>query len=192
MAKRKKAPRKGRKNPSSGGGVKQPRFAFTTKYRNFPAELKVPVEIGAYQPSHSMITTPTPGADLGMQGFKAIIDTGATASVLSQKVVDALGLISIGQRKVHTANGIATQPVFLVTIGLPNGIMVPGLQVTCANKLAGTEVLIGMDIINYGDMALSQDGAGNRVLSFQEPSMTNIDFVADIRKENEGKPFFYG
>ena len=72
----------------------------------------------------------------------AIWDTGATRSVISQKVVDACGLEAIGVQKVYHAQGEASDvEAFLVNIGLPNNVEFQGLRVTLG-VLRSADVLI--------------------------------------------------
>ena len=79
---------------------------------------------------------------------KAIWDTGATATVITENVVKALGLVPTGMSNVNTANGVAVQNTYIIDVVLPTGLMVKDVTVTGAMALSGgCEVLIGMDII---------------------------------------------
>ncbi len=61
-------------------------------------------------------------------------------------------------------------------------VQIAGVEVTEGN-LTGCDVLIGMDIINLGDFALTNlDDV--TVLSFQMPSANHIDFVKSRRKNS--------
>src|SRR4051812_30142169 len=81
--------------------------------------------------------------------FDAVWDTGATSSVISQRVVDHCQLKPISIAEVHTANGSCWSEVFLVNVRLPNGIGFRDVRVT-NQRLLGHPVLIGMDIICQG------------------------------------------
>ncbi|MFP5042698.1 retroviral-like aspartic protease family protein [Parasediminibacterium sp. JCM 36343] len=61
---------------------------------------------------------------------KAIWDTGATATVITDNVVRALGLIATGMSHVHTANGITIQNTYIVDVILPNGAKIESVTVT--------------------------------------------------------------
>jgi predicted aspartyl protease len=114
--------------------------------------------------------TPTPS----LVTFQAVWDTGATGSVISQRVVDQCRLEPIGLTDVITTAGMHRCQVYLVNIFLPNSVDFPNVPVTKA--IAGnTDVLIGMDLINKGDFALTHKD-GNTVFSFRYPSMALIDF----------------
>ena len=115
-----------------------------------------------------------------MVEFDALWDTGATGSVISQRVVDACGLQPTGTRKVYHAQGEADDvPAFLINIGLPNNVEIHGLPVIFG-VLQGVSVLIGMDIIGMGDFAVTNRDGRTR-FSFRIPSRASIDFVAEDR-----------
>ena len=107
--------------------------------------------------------------------FKAIWDTGATCSVISQKVVDTLGLKPTGIARFLTAAGEQTTETYLVNLILPNQIRYECVRV-CVAEISCTDVLIGMDIITAGDFAVTNQG-GKTTFSFRHPSMERFDFV---------------
>jgi predicted aspartyl protease len=107
----------------------------------------------------------------------ALWDTGATNTVITKSVADGLGIKPIGKATVHHANGESETDVYLVNIGLPNTVVIPGVRVT-EGKLTGADVLIGMDIISLGDFAITHKNEhGGTTLSFCIPSVEEIDFV---------------
>lgn len=85
-------------------------------------------------------------------GVSAIWDTGATGSVITQKVVDACGLKQTGVRKVRGVHGEALSPTFLVNLEIPPNTGIPALTVTLGELGDQVGLLIGMDIINLGDL----------------------------------------
>jgi len=107
----------------------------------------------------------------------AIWDTGATGTVISQKVIDDCGLKPIGMTRVNTASdkGILTT-VYFASIILPNKVIIPQLRVTRGTIVGDAEVLVGMDIISHGDFAVTNYG-DKTVFSFRMPSIECIDFV---------------
>ena len=108
--------------------------------------------------------------------YKAIWDTGASGTVITQIIVDNLGLLPTGMSIVHTANGTARQNTFIVDVSLNDGITINDVKVTCASALSGgCDVLIGMDIISLGDFSITNFN-GNTCMSFRKPSMHEIDF----------------
>ena len=111
---------------------------------------------------------------------KAIWDTGATASVITDNVVKALGLVPTGMSHVNTANGLAIQNTYIVDVVLPNGLRVTDVTVTGATALSGgSEVLIGMDIITLGDLSIT-NYKGSTCMSFRIPSLHEVDNVKSL------------
>ena len=112
--------------------------------------------------------------------FLAIWDTGSTRSVVTQNVVDRCGLKPIGRAQLMHA-GVDEEPdetdMYLVNIGLPNGVVVQNVPVS-QSRFAGGDVLVGMDIINIGDFAITHAN-GQTKFTFQIPPQADIDFVVD-------------
>ena len=107
--------------------------------------------------------------------FQAIWDTGATNSVITQKVVDACRLKPIGMKDVKSVHGLKRAETFLVNIRLPSAVAATDVEVTLGD-LDDAQMLIGMDIITAGDFAITNVG-GKTVFSFRIPSTKTIDFV---------------
>jgi predicted aspartyl protease len=121
------------------------------------------------------------------QKFRAIFDTGATNCVITQKIVDALGLKPISMAVAETANGKVTCEVYLVNIRLPNGVGFTHWRVTKQDLPSKTEVLIGMDVIGNGDFAVTHKDK-KTVFSFRIPSIARIDFVKEHENASKGTP----
>ncbi len=84
----------------------------------------------------------------------------------------------IGATAISHAQGTTQDvEVFLVNIGLPSGVEISGLRVAKV-VLRDADVLIGMDIINHGDFAVTNRD-GRTKFSFRIPSQADIDFVAE-------------
>jgi len=131
----------------------------------------------AWLPQENVIAPP-------LLEFNALWDTGATASVISQEVATKLELLPEGTAKVYHAQGSKLVSKYFVNLGLPNRVQVVGVEVL-EGVLEGCDVLLGMDIINMGDFALT-NLEGVTMLSFQMPSVHHIDFVK-ILEETERK-----
>jgi hypothetical protein len=112
----------------------------------------------------------------------AIWDTGAQGSVITQGIVDQLGISPVGMVMVHGVNGQEISPVYLVDFCLPNGVTMAGLAVTLG-KLTGADALIGMDIVRAGDFSITNRG-GKTKMSSRVPSQADTDFVVEINKAN--------
>lgn len=120
---------------------------------------------------------------LAFQKFSAIWDTGATASVITKCVVDVCKLKPVGMKIVYGVHGQKSAETFLINVGLPNDVAVANVEVTLGD-LAGTDMLIGMDIITAGDFSIT-NVKGRTIFSFRIPSLRAIDFV----KESKGQHF---
>ena len=152
------------------------RFAFTTKFNKRVNVLENEVGISESCDLESVEVRPD------VVQFKAIWDTGASCSCISQNVVKSLNLSEIDKVINNTANGAREAGVYLVNIYLPNKVVFPGIRVIDATLL-GTDILIGMDIISQGDLAITHKKE-NTWMTFQVPSSHSIDFVEEIGKEN--------
>tara|TARA_R110002124_G_scaffold140809_5_gene305269 strand:- start:2633 stop:3139 length:507 start_codon:yes stop_codon:yes gene_type:complete len=108
--------------------------------------------------------------------YNAIWDTGATGTVITQEVVNNIGLIPTGMSLVHTANGVAQQNTYIIDIALSEGIFLRDITVTCAAGLSGgCNILIGMDVISLGDFSITNK-ENVTCMSFRVPSLHEIDF----------------
>lgn len=116
--------------------------------------------------------TEAPGAH---SQFVGLWDTGATGTVITQKVVDALALVATGFANVKHAYGDDVAETYFVNVMLPNRFGVPMLRVT-KGKIPGADLLVGMDIIGRGDFAVS-NFAGKTTFTFRVPSCYEIDYV---------------
>jgi hypothetical protein len=143
--------------------------AFTTRYTQHSNVLVNEVRVvEPFDPS-----TDPPGKG---QEFKAIWDTGATHSVITQRVVDALQLEPVDLVKISHAHGTGVAEVYIVNIELPNRVGFRFLRVT-KGVLTGADLLIGMDVIGAGDFAVSNFG-GKTTFTFRIPSLEEIDFLS--------------
>lgn len=144
-------------------------FGFSTRYNNLSNVLINDCGI------HSAVADPeqTNPNSLNPRIYKAIRDTGATNTCITEKVAVECGLPVIGTAEVHHANGKDTVDVFLASLYLPNGVATPVIRVNKA-KLVNADILIGMDIIGQGDFAIS-NFKGITQFSFRMPSLMHMD-----------------
>jgi len=160
--------------------------AFTTRYN------------GRMRVLHNMVGVCLPVTQdeartqqVDIRRYLAIWDTGATHSAITKRVVDDLRLKPTGARETRHAGGKSINNTYLVNITLPNGVMIGQVRVTEVNLIPDDntaddkqpQVLIGMDIIGLGDFAVTN--ANNKTtLSFQIPSVEEIDFVPSAQESN--------
>lgn len=93
--------------------------------------------------------------DHNVNRYNAIWDTGATGTVITQKVVEECVLSPTGVVEVQTAAGKTKVNSYLAHVWLPNKIVVSDVQVTFGELGRGVDVLIGMNIIGKGDFAVT-------------------------------------
>ena len=115
---------------------------------------------------------------------RALWDTGATSTCISEAVVQNLGLKVTGMMDIRTPSGTKTVNTFSVNIGLPNHLNVADVRV-CETDIGnqGIEALIGMDIISLGDFCVSNYD-GKTVFSFRFPSKEATDYVPQSNIDN--------
>ena len=109
--------------------------------------------------------------------YNGLWDTGASHSAISDRVVEVLRLKPIGKSTVVHAAGQHLVDLFMINLVLPDSIAFPMITVSKL-VLTGTDILIGMDIINQGDFAITHRN-GNSKMSFAIPSSRDIDFVKE-------------
>ena len=111
----------------------------------------------------------------------ALWDTGASKSVIGERLVAAMSLQIIGQTMVVHANGQNMRPQYIVNFRLPNGVRLEGAIVTSAPDFSGFDILLGMDVITTGDFSITTFG-GQTWMSFRTPSHKAVDFVEEHNK----------
>lgn len=113
---------------------------------------------------------------------KSLWDTGATTSCISTDVVSALGLEKIDNSIMSTPSGEKEVGLYKIDIILPNDFIVNNIFVMESEiKNQGIDIIIGMDIIQTGDFAVTNYD-GKTVFSFRIPSIGKIDFVEDLNR----------
>ena len=100
---------------------------------------------------------------------KALWDTGAVYSVISNAFAAKLGLIEFDRGRNYTAQGSYETSVYLASIVLPSGMIVPDLRIS-SGEFQDFDFLIGMDVISQGDFHLTNDG--NTKFVFRLPPET--------------------
>lgn len=116
--------------------------------------------------------------------WKGLWDTGASVSSITQRIVDEMNLTPIGKTSISTANGIVVVSTYFVNIGLPNGVTVRNVLVSCADLGNDIDVLIGMDIIRHGDFSIANKN-NRTTFSFRIPSMVEIDYVKESQQKSK-------
>lgn len=112
--------------------------------------------------------------------YTAIWDTGATNTVISEKLAEELHLTSIGKANVSTAGGLIEVNNYIIDLKLPNNLRIKNVMVT-SGKLSDTDFLIGMDIITLGDFSVTNLNE-KTTFSFRYPSCETINYVEEAKR----------
>ena len=158
-----------------------PSRSFTAKHNGLANALVD--EIGVYS---AFLPSSPPKKYSDIKKFRAIWDTGATNTVITERVVKECKLKHTGLTQVHTVGGTKRAHTYLVSVFLPNNVVFGQLKVTQGKIYGQADVLIGMDIISQGDFAVT-NAEGKTTHSFRYPSVECIDFVEQSRKQRTVK-----
>ena len=99
-------------------------------------------------------------------------DTGAEVTIISQRVVETLGLKPFEHSKVMGISGVEDVDVYRIHLGLPNGYLYKNLIVYCSD-IDDYDILIGMDLIAQSDFFLTNINGHNRFI-FQIPATGSV------------------
>ena len=104
-------------------------------------------------------------------------DTGASQTTITEDLAKKLGLYKIREQKMEGVTGSALCNTYLIALALPNGILIPEIEVAgCAGNI-GCDILVGMDVISMGDFAIC-NVQGNTTFSFRVPSVAVVDVTS--------------
>lgn len=149
--------------------------SFTIEYNNIARALISPIGITEAFDPQKVPKSKKPV----LEKTQAIWDTGATNSVISEKLVQKLNLKPTGQTTTRGVNSSQIVNTYLINVTLPNSVSFTGVRVSEGKLDFG--ILIGMDIITVGDFAVSNQG--KTVMTFRLPSKGRIDFARDQNEE---------
>ena len=116
--------------------------------------------------------------------WRGLWDTGASKSSINKRIADDLSLIPVGNINISTANGVVPVNTYFVDVGLPNGVTVKNVLVSCADLGDDIDILIGMDIIRHGDFSVTNVN-NKTTFSFRTPSIQEIDYVKEARNDKD-------
>jgi len=89
--------------------------------------------------------------------YNCIWDTGASESMISDKVVKDLNLEKYGYVMLRTINNEKRSDKYLCSLSLMGHTQSISLNPTCFGKSREFDVIIGMDIISYGRFLIEND-----------------------------------
>ena len=88
------------------------------------------------------------------QECKALIDTGADASMINRETAKKLHLKKIGESQRNTANGSYIADEYLVSIEFSSGFVIDNLKVVSVD-FEYADFIIGTDILSRGTLTIS-------------------------------------
>lgn len=147
--------------------------AFTIKFNGRAAQIITDLSVSLPFNPQSPPNPPPPTI-----ATKALWDTGATKSVISQDLVKSLNLTATGATNFNHAGGKSVSPTYVVHFFLPNRVLIAGVIVTEFPAPGTFGAIIGMDVIGLGDFSMT-NVANQTWMSFRTPSMVAIDYVAE-------------
>jgi predicted aspartyl protease len=124
--------------------------------------------------AHHFLAGPVP--NIPFHECKAIWDTGASATVITNRAVAAAGLKPVSMTMTRGVHGEKMANVYLASLRLPNNVVFNALRVTEGDLGPDVDVLIGMDVISMGDFSVT-NLQGKTTFSFRLPSMQRVDFT---------------
>ena len=98
----------------------------------------------------------------------AVWDTGATNTVISPEIVEALGLKPTGKSSISAYGGIVETCTYKIDLCFDNGYRIQNLEVM-SGDYSDYDVLIGKDVITQGDFCVSTVN-GKTSFCFRMPS----------------------
>jgi hypothetical protein len=113
--------------------------------------------------SNAVITSVDSGKSITVS---AIWDTGATTSLVNDKIVKSLQLKEIGIAQVKHVAGAVAFPVHLAAIEISGGMKIKEHRLVSFPSIHAFDMIIGMDIIALGKFCIENKN-GNSVFSFE-------------------------
>ena len=92
------------------------------------------------------------GNNIPVKQVKALIDTGASSSIITPQVAAELQLIHTGYQNVSSVQDEQERPVYYGTIQFPWGAGKEIPLIACPLKAHGFECLIGRDILIHWNL----------------------------------------
>lgn len=113
----------------------------------------------------------------------AVWDTGATGTMISEKVANDLHLVPCGHTNITGVHGTEKAKQYKIDLSFSNGFVMPDICVAEASNGGGFDVLVGMDIIGNGALFINGASTPDGVLvEFAYP--TDLAINADNSRFN--------
>lgn len=107
------------------------------------------------------------------QTIKAMIDTGASISTVSDAVATAAGLQQVGSVPIGGVGGVSTRPIYSASFGVPDyNVAVDPIEIAGVSlPVGGFDALLGRDILKA--LELNYAGIKGSFLLVQNPQDAN-------------------
>ena len=89
-------------------------------------------------------------------------------SAITPEIAKSLNLVPFNRVKVNGINNISMADLVKVSMKLPNQVELKNYNVAVCNLVQNIDLLVGMDIIQLGDLSIS-NGAGKTLFTFAMP-----------------------
>ena len=109
---------------------------------------------------------------------RALWDTGATLSCISERIADELQLKPLQVIKVYTATGDVLANTYFVGLVLPNYFMTSVVAAGVPDMSDDVDIVMGMDVISKGDFSVTNVNK-KTTFSFRIPSVKRIDYMQE-------------
>jgi predicted aspartyl protease len=115
----------------------------------------------------------------------ALLDTGASNTCISKRLADRLNLEVVGNGMMDTASGLCETNQYYIDLVMRNNVSFTNIRAVEFTGDKVFDILIGMDILTLGDLAVT-NAHHRTVVSFRFPPDTeHIDFVAEAKRNEE-------
>ena len=153
------------------------KWAITYEYKKgISAPIVIPVRLRV---KHSDVVTE-------YWTINALIDTGASVSCISNRLVNKMGLMSTGSYSYGTAAGEHKLQTYTADVIFPHDKLFKDWEVSefIVREKDNYDFLIGMDILVQGDMSITNTDE-KMLFSFRiPPSGKHTDYQIEILREN--------
>jgi predicted aspartyl protease len=126
--------------------------SFTTQHPDLRATGPLtPVRITLSQPAEQAIRRASGNVPAPIEAL-ALIDTGASGTVIREGIADRLGIVPVGVAQVQTAGHSVQCYEYLVTLAFQNKVVIQNAKVIQAPMQSQQQVecLIGRDVLQHG------------------------------------------
>lgn len=108
----------------------------------------------------------------------ALWDTGSNRTYISNSLANKLRLQNEGTKTTITSGGEINSSLYNITLHLNDFMSYYICVASYPNTVLNADIVIGMDIINQGDFAITNTN-GHTTFSFRTPSQEEVKFSED-------------